>query len=263
MKSSAEDLNKTINNLNKRISELEKQLKVKSDGVLKQGLQFEFLSQITHELRTPVNILLNAVDMLRENYLPDPDDYAKEILSILNNAGKRIHRTTDVFVHLLELQTGNYNSAISHIDLYEDIKTALFSQFNEQAKEKDIGFYWKEIGKKHTVETDAYAITEIFIQLIDNAVKFTNFGKVEINVINKNNKHSITVEDTGVGINEEFIPNLFKPFLQEDSGYARRFEGSGLGLTIAKQFADMIHATIEVESEKGVGSKFTITLRKD
>ncbi len=259
MKQTKEELNKTISSLKEQIKRLENQQSAKVVNALGGGVKVEFLSHMSHELRTPVNLLLNAVDMLREDYIKDPDDYAKEILSILDNAGSRIHRTIDLFVHLIELHTGSYRSEKSHFNLFEDIKHTLYSQFKSLANNKDIGFYWVEEGNKHLVETDAYAVTQIFIQLIDNAIKFTNFGKVEITVKNEKGLHLLSVADTGVGMNEDFLPKIFDPFLQEDSGYARMFEGNGLGLTIAKLFADIINADILVESEKGIGSTFTVT----
>lgn len=259
MKPTKEELHKTINSLKERIAVLEEQVKNEPENVLKDGLQIEFLSQMSHELRTPVNIMLNAVDMLKEDYIKNPDDYAKEILNILNSAGRRIHRTIDLFANLVQLNTGRYSSDGSYFNLYRDLKDNLFTQMKADAREKDIGFYWTEEGKNHLIETDAYAATQIFMQIVDNAIKFTNIGKVEVLVKNDDGKHSFVVEDTGIGIKEEFIPHVFDAFVQEDTGYSRRFEGNGLGLTIAKQFADRINAKIKVESEKGVGSKFTVT----
>jgi signal transduction histidine kinase len=98
--------------------------------------------------------------------------------------------------------------------------------------------------------------------LIDNAIKYTDNGRVEV-TIDRNNDGCIivSVEDTGIGISDEFMKNIFKPFLQEESGYSRRYEGNGLGLALTKKYCELNNATINVESQKGAGSKFIITFK--
>ena len=98
--------------------------------------------------------------------------------------------------------------------------------------------------------------------MIDNAIKYTDNGRVEV-TIDRNNDGCIivSVEDTGIGISDEFMKNIFKPFLQEESGYSRRYEGNGLGLALTKKYCELNNATINVESQKGAGSKFIITFK--
>jgi signal transduction histidine kinase len=109
------------------------------------------------------------------------------------------------------------------------------------------------------VNADEYTITQIFDNLLGNAVKYTLEGEIEINV--KRNKRSIRIEisDTGIGISKEYLPNLFQPFTQEEQGYTRKFEGTGLGLALVKKYCDLNNAEIECESEKGKGTMFRIT----
>ena len=94
----------------------------------------------------------------------------------------------------------------------------------------------------------------------ENAVKFTNFGKVEVEITSDKKYQVVKVSDTGIGIAERFIPFVYEPFSQEDRGYARRFEGNGLGLTLVKKYCELISADIQVESEKGIGTTITIKL---
>jgi len=98
--------------------------------------------------------------------------------------------------------------------------------------------------------------------LIDNAIKFTDAGRVQI-LINQTHEEQICVcvEDTGIGISPDFMKNLFIPFGQEDHGYTRKFEGNGLGLSVVKRFCDLNNAKISVESTKGEGSKFTVSFQ--
>jgi signal transduction histidine kinase len=109
------------------------------------------------------------------------------------------------------------------------------------------------------IKTDEHLITEIFQNLIDNAVKYTNEGKVEIKVYENERKQiCVDVSDTGIGIAKDFLPKLFQPFTQEETGYSRKYEGNGLGLALVKKYSDMIGSELIVKSEKNKGSIFTV-----
>ena len=100
--------------------------------------------------------------------------------------------------------------------------------------------------------------------MIDNAIKYTKKGKIEI-LLSKNTvgNNVVEIKDTGIGISEEFQAKLFEPFVQEDQGFKRNFEGNGLGLALVKNYCDINKAVIEVESEKNVGSTFRVTFVKE
>ncbi|MDP3582233.1 MAG: ATP-binding protein, partial [Ignavibacteria bacterium] len=114
---------------------------------------------------------------------------------------------------------------------------------------------------KPEIEVDEYCIVQIISNLIDNAIKFTKKGQVEI-LLTRNcvGDFIIEVKDTGIGIGKDFLSQLFQPFMQEDHGYARSYEGNGLGLALAKSYCDINNAIIEVESEKNIGSTFRVIL---
>lgn len=100
--------------------------------------------------------------------------------------------------------------------------------------------------------------------MIDNAIKYTFKGYVEVNVFDySENDLAVEVKDTGIGMSEEYVTNLFEPFSQEEQGYTRRFEGNGLGLALIKKYTDLNNAKITVSSKKGEGSCFTVYLRKN
>jgi signal transduction histidine kinase len=114
----------------------------------------------------------------------------------------------------------------------------------------------ESIGK---IEGDEYTITQLFANLIDNAIKYTNDGSITIEV-KKDSEEFIVVNvtDTGVGISEEFQENLFQPFSQEETGYTRKFEGNGLGLALVKKYCELNNAKIFCNSKKGEGATFTV-----
>ena len=113
------------------------------------------------------------------------------------------------------------------------------------------------------VFADKYTLTQAFQNLLDNAVKFTEAGGIE--VFSYENEESIFVDisDTGVGISQEYLPRLFKPFSQEEEGYSRKFDGNGLGLALTKKYIDLNQGEISVVSGKGQGTTFTIKLDRN
>ena len=100
------------------------------------------------------------------------------------------------------------------------------------------------------------------MQLIDNAIKYTENGEISIVILrDKDNNLVVEIIDTGIGINKEYLQNLFEPFTQEEMGYTRKYDGNGIGLALVKKYCELNNATIEVESEKNVGSTFRIIFK--
>jgi PAS domain S-box-containing protein len=223
-------------------------------------LKSEFLTQMSHEIRTPLNIIIGNVDFIEEFYTGEKNSDSIDCFEGIDLASKRIIRTVDLIINAAELQTNNYEPHFVKIDLNSEIFDKLFQEHQHSAKLKglDIKYTCKKKDTKITV--DEYSVTQIFANLIDNAIKYTKKGKVEI-LLDRNEAGNIVVEikDTGIGISKEFLPKLFKPFVQEEHGYTRSFDGNGLGLALVKNYCDMNNAVIEIESEKTVGSTFRIT----
>jgi signal transduction histidine kinase len=144
-----------------------------------------------------------------------------------------------------------------------EILKSLVNEFEVTAKNKNLTLNLKFRTENTKVLTDDYLVMEIFQNLIGNAIKYTSKGGAEIIAYeNEEKKFCIDVMDTGVGISEEYLPKLFKPFSQEETGYSRSYEGNGLGLAIVKSYVELIGAEIKVKSEKQSGSVFTITFNK-
>ena len=99
---------------------------------------------------------------------------------------------------------------------------------------------------------------------MDNALKYTLKGNVDVSIFkNNDDRISFAVKDTGIGISEEYIPHLFKPFSQESIGYSRKFEGNGLGLALSKKYSELVNADISVESKKDMGTSFTVSFNSN
>ncbi|MDO8549290.1 MAG: ATP-binding protein, partial [Ignavibacteria bacterium] len=160
------------------------------------------------------------------------------------------------------IQTGNFNINLEKIDL-KDLLFKLIYEFNSLAKEKDLQLNFDPGNVESFILGDEYTLAQTFQNLIDNAIKYTEHGKVEVKIYsNGNGKINVDVKDTGIGISQEYMPNLFKPFSQEEDGYSRKFEGNGLGLALTKKYIELNNADIKVNSKKGEGTTFTVILNQ-
>ncbi|MEW5842092.1 MAG: PAS domain S-box protein [Bacteroidota bacterium] len=226
-------------------------------------LKSEFLAQMSHEIRTPLHIILGNVIFLEEDMERDITLEVQECFDSIDYAARRIIRTVNMILDMSELQVGSYNFKSAIIDLHSQVLKKLISEFRLIANNKGIELNYISSVAVPKVNADEYSIIQIFINLIDNAIKYTKEGKVEI-LLTRNNEGNIIVEikDTGIGISKEFIPHLFEPFVQEEQGYTRSYEGNGLGLALVKKYCGLNDLNLEVESEKNVGSTFRVIFKK-
>ncbi|MGE5680998.1 MAG: sensor histidine kinase, partial [Bacillota bacterium] len=178
---------------------------------------------------------------------------------VIDNGVKRLIRTIDLILNMSQLQTGYFEPNPQLLDIYREILQPVVAELNSAARFKNLELKLEIRTKDPFVECDLYSVSQIFINIIENAIKFTPDGSINIEVYrNENAKLCVKIKDTGIGISSEYMKELFTPFSQEEMGYTRRFEGNGLGLALVKKYCEMNNADIEVESEKGRGSSFTI-----
>jgi PAS domain S-box-containing protein len=222
-------------------------------------LKSEFLAQMSHEIRTPINIIIGNIDYLNDSFNEKMDSDTRDCFDGIDLASKRIIRTVDLILNVAELKTSGYKPRFVKVDLNSEILNKLYQEHQLCAKQKEIEFIYTTKEKETKVIADQYSLTQTFDNLIDNAIKYTKKGKVEI-LLGKNSTGNIMVEikDTGIGISKEFLPKLFEPFVQEVQGFSRTYDGNGLGLALVKKYCELNNAIIEVESEKNVGSTFRV-----
>lgn len=232
-------------------------IQAKEQAEKSDRLKGEFLAQMSHEIRSPLNSILNFTSLIKESCRDIMDDDLQMSFNIIDQASKRLIRTIDLILNMSELQANTYDFTPAKVDINEDVLKKLFLEYTPQAKNRNLDFELN-CGIANTVVTaDAYSLYQIFNNLIDNSIKYTKSGKVEIN-ITRNSSLEVEIKDTGIGISKEFMLNIFQPFSQEEQGYTRRFEGNGLGLALVKKYVEMNGARIEVQSHKGLGSSFKV-----
>lgn len=225
-------------------------------------LKSEFLAQMSHEIRTPINTVLSFTSLLQEAMEDKLPEDLEDSFYIVNNAGKRIIRTIDLLLEMSQIQTENYEYLPENFDISLLLKD-LYKEFRYSSQGKDIEIKFTDEAKLNFVYADRYMIQQIFQNLLDNALKYTFKGLIEIRIYNKRDGIVLVdVADTGIGISPEYLEELFQPFSQEETGYTRKFEGNGLGLALVKKYIDLNKATISVKSKKGVGSTFTVSFRE-
>ena len=163
-----------------------------------------------------------------------------------------------------QIHTGGYEARFEKINIVSILQIIL-SEYESMAEEKGLKlFLTNQLEEIVIVQCDHYSISQVFINLIDNSIKYTKEGSVEIKIYkNENDDICVDIKDTGKGMSNDYINNLFVPFTQEDVGYSRRFDGTGLGLAIVKNFADLNNAKIRLSSQQNVGTTFTIVFKGD
>lgn len=231
--------------------------KVKAES--SEKLKTEFLAQMSHEIRTPLNALMSYTTLLHDELKADKSEEFEELFNGISNSGSRIIRTIDLILNASELQTGGYYAIKKSVDIFNDVVVKVHNDFERFAKSKELEFRIKNFTENSYAICDEYSVYQSIVNLVDNAIKYTEKGSVELILKrNKSNQMQIEIEDTGIGISEEYLEHLFEPFTQEETGYSRKFEGIGLGLSLVKKYCEINNIQIDVESKKNVGTKFTL-----
>ncbi len=241
------------------IKEVEYELiKAKENAEKSDKLKDEFLAQMSHEIRTPLNAIVNLSEMLKEEMQDNINEDAVELFDSITSSAKRIIRTVHLIINMSELQTKTYKYSPIYLDFAELVNKALDNYLGE-AVQKNVRVLFNNNLVNSGLFCDKYSTEQIVMQLIDNAVKFTDKGEIVISIDrNKYSELRFLVKDTGIGMSEEYIPNLYQSFSQEDRGYSRKYDGNGLGLALTKKYCELNNADILCKSTKGIGTEFIV-----
>lgn len=222
-------------------------------------LKTEFLAGMSHEIRTPINTIMSYVSLLDVELNEEDDGEYKDIFDAIELGSLRLTRTVDSILNMAQFQSGTFEVFKSKINIVDEILNNLYQEFRYTAKQRGLELKFENNSDKTSILGDKYSLSQLFVNLIDNALKYTKQGEVAIKVYNDDEGIlSIDISDTGIGIADEFLPTLFEPFTQEEQGYTRRFDGNGLGLALVRRYCELNEAYIKVASQKDVGTTFTI-----
>ncbi|NND70992.1 MAG: response regulator, partial [Rhodothermales bacterium] len=218
-------------------------------------LKSSILDNISHEFRTPVTVILGYVDILVEEAPAALGPFVQDIKQNSN----RLLRTLDALLKYSELETSTIDDQYEFFDAIDTL-TEILDRFRPVVTQKNIGLRLVEPDQRIALTCDIERFRYVVDNIVDNAVKFTTEGEVKLSMSVRDEQLEIDIDDSGVGIQPEFLPKLFETFSQESIGTSRAFEGTGLGLAFAKRLANQIGGDIKVESTPNVGSKFTIII---
>ena len=242
--------------LQHELSAAKGQLKREKDEALELSrLKSHFIANVNHEIRTPVTGIVGAADLLSNSRL-SPDQ--KRLVSVVRESCGYLLGLINSVLEFSRLENQKVGLEKTQINVETLVHSAV-KNFIHIASEKGLSIYVDCRTDYVLVESDPTAIQQILGNLLTNAVKFTDQGHILI-TIDKAEGLVLSVADTGVGISEDKLDNIFECFSQEDTSLNRRFGGAGLGLAIVENLIQLIPGQIRVSSEAGVGSTFTVTL---
>ncbi len=237
--------------------DLLKEAKDKAEELHK--LKSKFLAKMTHEIRTPLNVIMSSSLVIRDEVEDKINKDLKDYFELIDTAGNKLIRTIDSILSISELQTGAYKPAMNDFDIYNDVLKILYRQFKVDADSKNLEFNLHKNTRNTSLLGDEYCAFQTLTNLIDNAIKYTQVGKIDIEIMRDNNsKLNVIVSDTGSGISNDLLPHLFEVFSEDDQEYIRKSEGSGLGLSLVKEYCKINNAEIKFENKKEGGTTFTI-----
>ena len=224
-------------------------------------LKDDFINTVSHELRTPLSITKEAISLILEKATGEINDQQTEILGIAKNNVERLARIINGLLDVSKIEAGKVELRKQDVDLQTLVREVALG-FEGKAREKGLEFRLSLPEKAQLVYADEDKLSQIFSNLIDNAIKFTAEGSIEVSATESLKEIEFCVRDTGIGISPESLPKIFDKFTQFGRKDGPGEKGTGLGLSIVKGLVEVHGGEIRVESELGRGTALTFTLPK-
>lgn len=231
----------------------------KEKAEVSDQLKTSFLQNISHEIRTPMNSILGFINLLQE---PDlSDDEKHEYFEIIRMSSDRMLNTMHNIIEVAKFESRIIETELSNFDVNVEVNQ-LIELIEPQARSKHLSIHTEiaDIHNKLIIHSDKNKLRIILFNLLDNAIKFTVSGSITIGYTQQADAMHFYIKDTGIGIETDKQQEVFERFMQADSSTTRRYEGAGLGLTLAKAYTELLGGSISLDSKPGNGSTFRVVL---
>jgi signal transduction histidine kinase len=242
----------------------ERELERARDAALEASrMKSSFLRNMSHEIRTPLSVILGSVRIIGEDLAATGDESLRSLFEAVERNSTRLLNTVHGILDISRMESDSFKIIPTRIELGPFVQEKV-ADFRKLAEDKGLSLVEKVDARGATVTFDEYCLSRALASLLDNAIKFTQQGSILVWLgRSADGRLCLEVRDTGVGIEPAYLSHLYEAFSQENLGSTRPFEGSGLGMALAKKFLQINGAAISVESQKGKGSTFAIHFSRE
>ncbi|NIA18650.1 MAG: response regulator, partial [Simkaniaceae bacterium] len=219
-----------------------------------------FLANMSHEIRTPLNSIMGFTELLKNSTSQFISEEEKIFFDAIKSSGQRLMHTVHEILDMSQIEAGTYKMNFETFDLCQLVKD-IVNECDLMAHYKKLKLEYHHQPKSVFIRADYHGITRAVRNIIDNAIKYTEQGKITVSLKQSSGQYVLTINDTGIGISEDYLENLFETFSQESEGFTKKFQGIGLGMAIAKRHLDLNKVGIQAKSSMGVGTTVILTFK--
>jgi len=237
-------------------------IKAKEAAEEADRIKSAFLATMSHELRTPLNAIIGFTGIMLQELAGPLNEEQRKQLTMVQNSSRHLLALINDVLDISKIEAGQLDLFFTTFELRPSIEK-MVALVEPLAEKKGIELKMDIAGDVMSATTDQRRLEQVILNLLNNAVKFTEKGHVRVSCRRENTHYILSVTDTGIGMRPEELPGLFQPFHQIDTGLSRKHEGTGLGLSICKRLLNLMGGEISVESQWGLGSVFTVRFPRD
>ncbi|MBN1572816.1 MAG: HAMP domain-containing protein [Deltaproteobacteria bacterium] len=223
-----------------------------------ENMKKDFIANVSHELRTPLTSIKGSLEMLEES----PPEKKDQYLDIMKRNTERLINIIQDIAILSELEKKELPLELEEVNVKQIVEDVI-KIFEREIAEKGLNLNFMADDKQYIISADPFKLEQMIINLISNAIKYTDRGEILISLRTQDTKLILTIKDTGIGIPKKDLPNIYERFYRVDKSRSRKLGGTGLGLSIVKSIVVQHKGDIKIDSTPGQGTSFTIKLNKD
>jgi len=248
----------------KDVTERIKESKILKDALKKaqegEKVKAQFLANMSHEIRTPLNCIMGFTSLIEMKIKNNIGEEEQEFIDTVNKSCQRLLRSVHEILDMSQIKSNTLTAKIEEFSLNELVELAARPLFSK-IKEKNLSLRINT-ASAGMILTDKNLTVQAISNILDNAVKYTPKGRIDIDIQDNLKTIQLSIKDTGIGISKKFIKDIFNVFTQESSGYNKKYQGLGLGLSLAMNYLELCNTSISIKSKKNKGSTFMITFKK-